>query len=81
MLSGLPDQKAWGKKRKQFYGADVDDNIGELLLTRFMDSVSVLAHRAVIRMARNVQPLLDCVDSIKIVAHSDQCYYITWYVK
>ena len=31
MLSGLPDQKAWGKKRKQFYGADVGDNIGELL--------------------------------------------------
>ena len=31
MLIGLPDEKAWGKKRKQFYGADVDDNIGKLL--------------------------------------------------
>ena len=57
MLSGLPDQKAWGKKRKQFYGADVDDNIGELLLTRFMDSVLVLAHRTVMGMALDVQSL------------------------
>ncbi len=29
VLAGLPDDKAWGKKRKQFYGADVDADIGK----------------------------------------------------
>lgn len=29
-LVGLPDLKAWGKKRSKFYGADIsDDDIGK----------------------------------------------------
>ena len=28
-LSDLPDDKAWGKNKKKFYGADVEDDIGK----------------------------------------------------
>ena len=39
----LPDDKAWGKNRNKYYGADVDDGIGKVYIVK-NNSRNVINH-------------------------------------
>lgn len=59
---GLPDLKAWGKKRSKFYGADISDDDIDLSGSEEEEGAAILEEREALNLQKKMAAELDDMD-------------------
>ncbi|XP_048759706.2 something about silencing protein 10-like [Ostrea edulis] len=59
---GLPDMKAWGKKRSKYYGADISDDDIDLSGSEEEEGAAVLEEREALNLQKRMAAELDDMD-------------------